>query len=110
MIIFLYWLFKSSPIATFLDVWIFHNDKYCPNEFKYDHSYSTIKDAKTACSKDNSCGYVYDWRCDNSPETHKIGLCKKFPNSQLRQYSPDCVYEISRGKIYGSDSNIVNML
>ena len=71
----------------------FHNDKYCPNKYKYDHSYLNIDDALRACIADCECGFVYDWRCNGKVDVHNINLCRVFPATELISNHPDCVYE-----------------
>ena len=65
----------------------------------YAAQYNTIEEAKSACISDETCGYLYDWRCDNSSNTNKILLCGEFSVSEListHHKHPDCVYELIR--------------
>eukprot|EP00662_Eupelagonemidae_sp_cell21_P057899 gene57899-biopygen108840 len=38
----------------------------------YREEFSTVPNAQVACRDDPSCGWVYDWRCDDSGATHNI--------------------------------------
>ena len=72
---------------------MFHNDKICPKEYRY-NQYSTVEEAKLKCSRDETCGYVYDWYCQYSTDSSSsFELCKKFPATELAEATRDCVYE-----------------
>ena len=67
-------------------------------------SYSSLVEAKHACTRDSNCGFVYDNSCDESQ--NDIYLCPKGIN--LDSSSSSCIYQ--EGKIFSIKDLDLNSL